>query len=250
MADLTPEQLDQLEQDVAGWPGGGVHCDALMYVPLDAPPPDDRDFRDHAYLITEDIDWNPGESLARLLNAVPALVAAAKERDQLRTDVEKLRAAKPLLIHIDRDGESLCGMELHHGSVPLTAERSEVTCVGCWILRDEEAVQMRAIIDAIADAMHDATPWAVEDRGAVALRLAKQFSEEIDRLHALEGAQLEQRAAEHSAAWEQHLQAHIGQQAKEIGQLHATIERIKAFVADHEIINDIELESILKGETP
>lgn len=22
MADLTPEQLDQLEQDVAGWPGG------------------------------------------------------------------------------------------------------------------------------------------------------------------------------------------------------------------------------------
>lgn len=231
MADLTPEQLDQLEQDVAGWPGGFMMHDALMYVPLDAPPPDDRDFRDHAYLITEDIDWNPGESLARLLNAVPALVAAAKERDQLRTDVEKLRAAKPLLIHIDRDGESLCGMELHHGSVPLTAERSEVTCVGCWILRDEEAVQMRAIIDAIADAMHDATPWEVEDRGAVALRLAKQFADGI-------------------GAWEKNLQAHIGQQAKEIGQLRAAIERIKAFVADNALVNDFELEAILKGEAP
>lgn len=51
----------------------------------------------------------------------------------------ELRREKPLLIHIDRDGESLCGMELHHGTVPLTTERGDVTCIGCWILRDEEA---------------------------------------------------------------------------------------------------------------
>lgn len=95
-ADLTPELLAQLEQDVARWPGGfvmhfggDVYCNALAHVPPDAPPPDDREFRDHLDVITEEIDWHRGESLARLLSAVPALIAAAKERDQLRVQLQE-----------------------------------------------------------------------------------------------------------------------------------------------------------------
>lgn len=38
--------------------------------------------------------------------------------------------------------------------------------------------------------------------------------------------------------------------SEELDQLRATIERIKAFVADNALVNDFELEAILKGETP
>jgi len=57
---------------------------------------------------------------------------------QLRAEVERLRKAKPDLVHVDRNGESLCGMEVHEGPVPLTTVRAEVTCVGCVILVTEE----------------------------------------------------------------------------------------------------------------
>jgi hypothetical protein len=78
-----------------------------------------------------------------------------------------------LLVHIDRDGESLCGMELHEGVVPLTSERREVTCVGCAILREDEAVQalaevarLRAIILSIilraVDILQDSTDGPVQ----------------------------------------------------------------------------------------
>lgn len=73
--------------------------------------------------------------------AFAKVAALTVERNRLRVEVGQLLDAKPLLVHVDSDGESLCGMETHWGIVPLTAERSKVTCVGCWILSMRQSDQ-------------------------------------------------------------------------------------------------------------
>lgn len=60
-------------------------------------------------------------------------------------------AAAPLLVHIDRGGESLCGMETHEGVVPLAANRVDVTCVGCWILAVDELHRIASELADMAD---------------------------------------------------------------------------------------------------
>jgi len=89
--------LEQLERDIADWAGGfavhgdgNIHLTALVHVQAGAPPLDDRNFRDYVDIITEDIDQHKCEALARMLNAVPLLVATMKERDALRKRQQEL----------------------------------------------------------------------------------------------------------------------------------------------------------------
>lgn len=80
-ADLTPELLAQLEQDIASltrhgevrtsWAGNEVEAASGWLHVCDAP-------------------HKTACKLARLINAAPALVAAAKERDQLRRQIERI----------------------------------------------------------------------------------------------------------------------------------------------------------------
>lgn len=65
MADLTPEDIERLEKTAQRW----IDTDGDMY---------DDDGR-----------------VAEALDALPALIAAAKERDQLRAEIESLRAPAP-----------------------------------------------------------------------------------------------------------------------------------------------------------
>lgn len=65
MADLTPEDIERLEKTAQRW----IDTDGDMY---------DDDGR-----------------VAEALDALPALIAAAKERDQLRAELERLRAPAP-----------------------------------------------------------------------------------------------------------------------------------------------------------
>ena len=158
------------------------------------------------------------EAIERLINALPALVAAARERDQLlerqqvhlaqiaklsqstplaeelagwegqrakmmaeigtlRGALAKFRDGRPLLIHLDRGGESLCGMEVHEGIVPLTKERSKVDCAGCWVHREDELIAEVGTLRAELDDVRRAVD-APGDSGTTSA---------IDKLKALRG---------------------------------------------------------------
>lgn len=184
MADLTPELLAQLERTSQGFVAVGSFGDdvqvaeVLSAVPTLVAAAKERDhlreaarLRDYATLEA----WSgaatgleasarataQAKELEKLAGVVAptaeqqrdaALVKVAAlmvERNQLGAEVERLRGAKLALVHINRDGESLCGMELHEGAVPLTTERRAVTCIGCWILRDEEAVHATAEVERL-----------------------------------------------------------------------------------------------------
>ncbi|MGL4442526.1 MAG: hypothetical protein ACRCU1_02805, partial [Alsobacter sp.] len=87
MPNLTPELLAQLERDAAGFGGRfeariGDCSDSVYYIGLDG--------ENHEIIADCEID-DVVEPLARMLDSVGPLVAAAKERDQLRAEVERLR---------------------------------------------------------------------------------------------------------------------------------------------------------------
>lgn len=112
MADLTPELLAQLEEDAAGFSstafrwmvdadrGDGERGNALV--------------ADDGRWLTEigpDLDAHVAEPIARLLSAAPPLVAAAKERDQLRTRQQELLATIARLSQTVPFAEEIAGWE-------------------------------------------------------------------------------------------------------------------------------------------
>lgn len=100
MADLTPELLAQLEGLLAGWEGtfsadpveekldGWEGQTQLVW---NTSPSAGSAFEDKVYLAT-DFNSDVAPDIVAMLNAVPALVAAAKERDQLRAAIERIKA--------------------------------------------------------------------------------------------------------------------------------------------------------------
>jgi len=87
------------------------------------------------------------EAIARLINALPSLVAAARERDQLRTQLEK----------------------------------EEADCLK--LLEERDAWEAR--VSNIADALGDETEWSnCNDRGGNALEIAFEIVKERDQLRA------------------------------------------------------------------
>jgi chromosome segregation ATPase len=93
--ELTPELLEQLEKDAEGFPGRWESrfddaSDSIHYI--------DKEGEVHEIAPDIEID-DVADPIVRMLNAAPALVAAAKERDQLNAEVAKLRRDRPLLVH-------------------------------------------------------------------------------------------------------------------------------------------------------
>lgn len=97
MADLTPELLEQLEKDVAGYQGTfdvepscrDNYADGEMSLTYLG------DGDDVPVIIATELQGaHIAEPIARMLNAIPALVAAAKERDQLRAQLKNATALR------------------------------------------------------------------------------------------------------------------------------------------------------------
>lgn len=116
MADLSPQLLAQLEGAVANWSEGPLFRFEVYSCPQScccrgtAHVTDTHG--DGCVIVVEDVSC--------MLNAVPALVAAAKERDQLRAEVERLRKLGTqclVLLDVVRAGE-LWALKAINGELP------------------------------------------------------------------------------------------------------------------------------------
>lgn len=192
MADLTPELLAQLEGDIETV---GRH-ESASRAALEAASKPVKPF---LY-----------EAMARMLNAVPGLVAAAKERDQLR-EAARLREHATI--------EAWSGSATGLDAAALATAQAEAL----------EELRVRIV-----------APTAEQQRDAAFAKVAALIGERVQLRYEVAG--LSEQLAESQLA-------RIAL-SEELDQLRATIERIKAFVADNALVNDFELEAILKGETP
>lgn len=213
MADLTPELLAQLERDAAEFPGAFVVEESSRdnYAEGEMTLTYTGEGEDVPVTVATEIQGaHIAEPLARMLNAVTALVAAAKERDQLRVELEKMR--QPIAPSVSEDAERLVS--------GLMAQSRRTPTVRETLARQAPVMAKLAEIEKL-ERERDELRRAVSDiRGA------------LD-------------AHGHDGTFEA-----AAKLRDEAVRLRATIERIKAFVADNAIINDFELEEILKGETP
>lgn len=154
---------------------------------------------------------------------VRCLVAAAKERDQLRRQIEGSslgayrRQVAQLTEQRDRwraEAETLRKEIFHHGeqvSVREAARRGTPL----------DGTDARTLEAALAATERERDQW--RDVAARDDSLSEQLAEsQLTRVT----------------------------MAEELDKLRASIERIKSFVADNALVNYFELDAILKGETP
>lgn len=148
MADLTPELLAQLEMDVA------------------ADNVDDRvEFLAHHC-----------EELARVINALPALVAAAKERDQLRAELERQSGQLVNMEHWLARVQEARSEDLDYGqmmreeaerlgspiAIPFSDRRSRHREEVEWLRAEVERLRQLGIEAVVLlDFVQEGQPWAL-----------------------------------------------------------------------------------------